>query len=189
MSTFQLCSVCDDRHPALYTCVECNEYYCEVMARAHKKMCLGINHHVIEISTSAGPTECIRGNTNHFCKDHDQVLEFYCLTCENEEIDEYELLCSHCLIHDDGHKGHDVVTLDRARKRIHVKAKDQLTLIRRMFNVLKKRVSSISSRENQVAAAYARIQRDIKAEFAEVKYHTILYYTQLRCKPISLQMY
>jgi len=98
------CAYCEER-VATRRCVECHgQPLCEDCQKSTHSKGYFRSHTIVDIGEALGATE--KEDVRMVCCEHDQKLEFYCLTCRTP-------VCSHCLIIK-GHKGHEHTTIDAA---------------------------------------------------------------------------
>ena len=100
------CEVCkDDSHAATHHCVNCDEWFCSVIANAHKNTRALRGHVVEEIGdSSASPGVA---SQSVVCWDHNRAIDGYDTLCQRA-------VCFLCIATEGAHKGHEFVGLEAA---------------------------------------------------------------------------
>ena len=99
------CGNCDGKKSLKFYCFDCNCFWCEDCAGAHKKIKVFSSHYVKEIRNFVSSDMQDYARKTNVCKKHKDELRFYCYKCNI-------CICRDCALLE--HRDHDFISLDQA---------------------------------------------------------------------------
>ena len=91
----------DEENEATHYCLDCQEYYCEICAKAHQKAKISKNHQLVSIREMKNQSQInviSKSNSQLYCQIHQQKeVELFCEDCE-------EPICLLCVSKHPSHK-------------------------------------------------------------------------------------
>ena len=153
------CQVCEeDAHPATHHCVNCDEWFCSVMAMSHKNMRIARGHIVEAIDESASSPAVTQSIV---CWNHDRPFEGYDALCQRA-------VCTDCLM-DSTHRGHNILTMEEAAEQ----SRGQLRNSVEVGDALLRRLSSFQHHHNalnlSLRESFDKTNALIRASFSKVR--------------------
>jgi tripartite motif-containing protein 45 len=94
------CGVCDEVHPSIQRCIDCNQDMCEAMAQSHARMLVSKDHRIVAAQFVAASAS---RRTSVVCPVHRKRFELFDRTCG-------KVICLSCSLA--AHKVHDVIELE-----------------------------------------------------------------------------
>ena len=154
------CEVCqDDAHPATHRCVDCDEWFCSVVANSHKiqKVSRG---HVVEAIDESTTSSAVTAPSN-VCWDHNRPIEGYDAVCQR-------VVCAHCSMFG-LHKGHTIVALEEAAEQSLRHLPDSITAGEGLLDSLATFLQNHFSVKQSLADSFEKSNALIRASFSTVR--------------------
>ena len=89
------CEACDEKHPATFFCLDCEENMCKIAAQIHKRSKLSRDHRVTSKELKANPQ---LASVSVLCPEHNDLFRFFDENCGH-------VICRDCYaLNHNGHK-------------------------------------------------------------------------------------
>ena len=153
------CQICEEEnHPASHKCLDCDEYMCEIMMKAHKKIKVSRDHAVFSLAE-------LHKNPNlksqvRFCQEHgNEQFRYYDTECK-------KVICRDCFALE--HTGHKCVALSKAAEDVKSEIKDMISsTVKLQENAEKAEVGLVELR-GKLDLNYQCNRKDIKDIFEKL---------------------
>ena len=144
------CEVCDDKHPAIFWCFNCEEDMCNDAARFHSRSKASRDHQLISLE-SATATE--------LCSKHSEPFRLFDKTCGH-------VVCRGCIKLD--HQGHKCSSLAEAASKCRQKMQELATKVNTRSEVIKTAEALVKQANLDMKKAYEEREAQILSLFGEV---------------------
>ena len=144
------CEVCDDKHPAIFWCFNCDEDMCKDAARFHTRSKASRDHQLISLE-SATATE--------LCSKHSEPFRLFDKTCGH-------VVCRGCIKLD--HQGHKCSSLAEAASKCRRKMQELATKVNTRSEVIKTAEARVKQANLDMKKAYEELEYQIYGLFMEV---------------------
>ena len=144
------CEVCDDKHPAIFWCFNCDEDICKDAARFHSRSKASRDHQLIPLE-SATATE--------LCSKHSEPFRLFDKTCGH-------VVCRGCIKLD--HQGHKCSSLAEAASKCRQKMQELATKVNTRSEVIKTAKARVKQANLDMKKAYEEQEAQIHSLFGEV---------------------
>ena len=144
------CEVCDDKHPAIFWCFNCEEDMCKDAARFHTRCKATRDHQLISLE-SATSTE--------FCSKHSDPFRLFDEACSH-------VVCSGCIKLD--HQGHNCLSLAEAAAKCRQEMQELATKVNARSEVIKTAEARVKQANLDMKKAYEKQEAQIHSLFREV---------------------
>ena len=125
------CEACDDKHPAIFFCLDCREDMCKDAARFHTRNKASCDHKVVSLETSL---------VNVFCQEHKERFRLFDEGCGH-------VVCKGCIKLD--HQGHNCSSLAEAASKCRQEMQELASKVNARTEVIKSDDQKISTIEWQ----------------------------------------
>ena len=144
------CEVCDDKHPAIFWCFNCNEDMCKFAAGFHTRSKATRDHQLISLE-SATATE--------FCSKHSEPFRLFDEACG-------QVVCRRCISLN--HKGHKCSSLAEAASKCRQEMQELVTKVNARSEVIKTAEARVKQANLDMKKAYEEQETQIHSLFREV---------------------
>lgn len=144
------CEVCDDKHPAIFWCFNCEEDMCKDAARFHTRSKASRDHQLISLE-SATATE--------FCSKHREPFRLFDETCGH-------VVCSGCI--KVNHKSHKCSSLAEAASKCRQEMQELASKVNARSGVIKIAEARVKQANLDMKKAYEEQEAQIHSLFGEV---------------------
>lgn len=154
------CTYCDLLVPAAKSCLQCETSMCDSHLRKHNGT---VKHALIS------PTRSVRERK---CSIHQKIIDHYC-------IEDSACICASCRL-DEGHRGHQVESLDEASEKKKEKLRNVLNQITKkreeteeMVRRLQERRTDVQDKASSMTQRVTTLFRDIKTQLEDLEKKTL----------------
>ena len=144
------CEVCDDKHPAIFWCFNCEEDMCKDAAHFHTRSKASRDHQLISLE-SVTATE--------LCSKHSEPIRLFDEACGH-------VVCSGCIKLD--HQGHNCLSLAEAASKCRQEMQEFATKVNARSEVIKTAEARVEQANLDMKKAYEEQQAQIRSLFREV---------------------
>ena len=144
------CEVCDDKHPAIFWCFNCEEDMCKDAAEFHTRSKATRDHQLISLE-SATATE--------LCSKHSEPFRLFDKACGH-------VVCSGCIKLD--HQGHNCLSLAEAASKCRQEMQELATKVSARSEVIKTAEARVKQADLDMKKAYKEQEAQIHSLFREV---------------------
>ena len=161
------CTFCEKgENIAVATCMDCKEYLCTDCVEAHKTYKILRGHNVVSFEdTSIESQEIVIHKTSaeEFCPKHkDQVMWFFCETCEH-------LICRDCTVIDHPASTHDLVNVGDVSGTHRQKLKELSSQCQKVAQEVNKAIKAVTEIDSELDEAVTAAKKELDLTTAKIK--------------------
>ncbi|XP_072041841.1 E3 ubiquitin-protein ligase TRIM71-like [Amphiura filiformis] len=166
-----MCTACDGGvdNEAVARCVECEDFLCSNCTKAHKIVRLTKNHSVLSlVELKTGKVSLIKKTKKEHCKEHtDQVLWFYCKTCDVP-------ICRDCTVVEHPTGSHELVKLDTATTGQREEIQGLVAKCKDVRRDVDEAIQKINKKQENFESTCSMVTRAVDRERDEVEKNMLL---------------
>ena len=144
------CEVCDDKHPAIFWCFNCEEDMCKDAARFHSRSKASRDHQLISLESATATA---------LCSKHSEPFRLFDEACGH-------VVCSGCIKLD--HQGHNCLSLAEAASKCRQEMQELATKVSARSKVIKTAEARVKQADFDMRKAYKEQEAQIHSLFREV---------------------
>ena len=144
------CEVCDDQHPAIVWCFNCDEDMCKDAARFHTRGKASRDHQLISLESATATA---------LCSKHSEPFRLFDEACGH-------VVCSGCIKLD--HQGHNCLSLGEAASKCRQEMQELATKVSARSEVIKTAEARVKQANLDIKKAYEEKEAQIHSLFRKV---------------------
>ena len=144
------CEVCDDKHPAIFWCFNCEEDMCKDAACFHSRSKATRDHQLISLESATATA---------LCSKHSEPFRLFDEACGH-------VVCSGCITLD--HQGHNCLSLGEAASKCRQEMKELATKVSARSEVIKTAEARVKQANLDMKKAYEEKEAQIHGLFRKV---------------------
>ena len=146
------CEVCDDKHPAIFWCFNCDEDMCKDAVRFHSRSKATRDHQLISLESATATA---------LCSKHSKPFRSFDEACGH-------VVCSGCIKLD--HQGHNCLSLSEAASKCRQEMQELATKVNVRSEVVKTAEARVKQANLDIKKAYEKQKAQIHSLFRKVGY-------------------